>query len=266
MQRASSTNTRPTTNRATPTSQSNTPAPEPALKRQKTDHTPDSSNPTTPATEPRAYVSRSDIKAAIQAEATFEALARAKRAELGFGHNEYETEWVLNVSVPNEDNVNGRNDAESGSESEEDGTTGRQTYGGYKRRKKNAAAASTPASKTNTPAQSYKFDDFDSDEEEEGSSDGEIDSDEDNETRTPSGGYGSGRKRKANQIDEADETAMSALDRVDLSKTGYAKAKGATPTGGKKWGDQGKDKDKQKEKKGKYQARGARGRKLGRKR
>lgn len=260
MQRASSTNTRPTSNRATSTSQPTTPVSEPASKRQKTDHTPESSVPTTPATEPRAYVSRSDVKAALQAEATFEALARAKRAELGFGHNEYETEWVLNVPVPNTNNVNGQNDEESEDETEDEGTTGRQPYGGYKRHKKNATSASTPASKTNTPAQSYKFDDFDSDDEEEdGSSDGEIDSDND------TGTYGSGKKRKANQIDEADETAMSALDRVDLSKTGYAKAKGATPSGGKKWSDMGKDKQ-QKEKKGNFQKRGARGKKLGRKR
>lgn len=231
------------------------------MKRQKIDHTPDSSVPTTPATEPRAYVSRSDIKAAIQAEATFEALARAKRAELGFGHNEYESEWVLNVPIPNATNVNGQDDVDSGSDSEEE-TTGRQTYGGYKRRKKNTAATSTPASKTG--AQSYKFDDFDSDDDEEGSSDGELDSDEDNEARVSSG-----KKRKANQIDEEDETAMSALDRVDLSKTGYAKAKKATPgggSGGKKWGDLGKGIEQGGEKKGKWQGRGARGKKLGRKR
>lgn len=262
MQRASSTNTKATPNRAISTSQPTTPGSEPALKRQKTDHTPDSSVPTTPATEPRAYVSRSDIKAALQAEATFEALARAKRAELGFGHNEYETEWVLNVPVPNANNLNGQTDEDSENESEDEETTGRQTYGGYKRHKKTTTSTSTPASKTNTPAQSYKFDDFDSDDDEEdGSSDGEIDSDED------TGVHGSGRKRKANQIDEVDERAMSALDRVDLSKTGYAKAKGATPSGGKKWGDSGRDKDKQqKEKKGNYKARGARGKKMGRKR
>lgn len=229
------------------------------MKRQKTDHTPDSSVPTTPATEPRVYPTRADIKAALQAESAFEALARAKRAELGFGHNEYETEWVLNGTVPG---VNGQNihsvDSASDSEEEED-VTGRQTYGGYKRRKANTTTTyGTPGSKLHTPVQSYKFDDFDSDSEAGSDEDGEIDSDSDGDRRTPGS---SSRKRKANVIDEDDELAMSALDRTDLSKTGYAKAKKATPSG-KRGGQNGDQNQNQKKK---WQNRGARGKKLGRK-
>lgn len=256
MQRASSANTKPSANRTVSTSQPTTPASEPALIRQKINHTPDSSAPTTPLTEPPVYASRSDVKAAIQAQSTFEALAKAKRAELGFGHNEYETDWVLNISVPGRNSEHAQNtlNGEDESESEEEQSAGRQTFGGYKRRKTNPATTYALGSKPSTPAQSYKFDDFDSGSESPDSDDGEVDSDSDAERKTPS----SSKKRKANAIDEADEVAMSALDRVDLSKTGYAKAKKATPTG--KWSaEQGG------QKKGKYQPRGSRGKKLGRK-
>lgn len=256
MQRASSTHTKPNTSRTTTISQPTTPASEPSSKRQKTDHTPDSSVPTTPATEPRVYPTRADIKAALQAESAFEALAKAKRAELGFGHNEYESEWVLNIPVP-EVNGQGVPNGDNASESEdEEQVTGRQTYGGYKRRKPNSTTTyATPGSKNSTPAQSYKFDDFDSDSESD-SNDGEVNSDSGVERRTPGS---SSRKRKANIIDEDDEIAMSALDRTDLSKTGYAKAKKATPS------VKGRDQGGQNQKKGKWQDRGSRGKKLGRK-
>lgn len=257
MQRASSTNTRPSANRTQSSPQTATPLSEPASKRQKVDHTPDSSAPTTPATEPRLYASRSDIKAALQAESAFEAIARAKRAELGFGYNEYETEWVLNVQVPGVDSVQSNAESDEEESEEEDELQGRQNYGGFKRRKKTATATatSTPGSKSNTPAQTYKFDDFDSDDQDnvgEESEDGEIGSDSDNERRISVGG--SGKKRKANRMleegeeDEGEDeaAAMLALDRVDLSKTGYAKSKGTKSTAAT-WFDQRNEKKAKKQ-------------------
>lgn len=278
MQRASSTNTKPSATRIISNSYPATPASEPSSKRQKTDHTPESSAPTTPATEPRVYASRDDIKAALQAESAFEALARAKRADLGFGHNEYETEWVLNVPVPavnGQTILDGNQDtdtSDSEDEGEEEQVTGRQTYGGYRRRKPNTTTTtsttySTPGSKYATPAKPSRYDDFDSDStsnsdnDDNEDEDGEINSDSDVERKTP-GSSSSNKKRKAALIDENDEDALSALDRTDLSKTGYAKAKKATtPSSGKQWGDHGV----QKGKKGKWQGRGSRGKKLGRK-
>ncbi|KAK5071661.1 hypothetical protein LTS08_004597 [Lithohypha guttulata] len=207
-----------------------TPSSEPTSKRRKTTHTtttPDSSVPTTPISEPRLYADKSDVRAAIKANSAYEALLAARRSELGFANNTVETEWVLDVDWPVE-----RQD-EDGDEEDDDATTsgsddegvegnGRQTYGAFKRKKKGGV---TTTIETSTPAREtdgLDFDFLDSEEEGEAFSD-EDDDDEDETSRTRSG-----KKRKSTTgLDLDDDVAMSALDKVDLSKSSYAKSKKA---------------------------------------
>lgn len=163
------------------------PSSEPTAKRRKLEpSTPDSSTPTTPVSESRVYADRNDIRAAIKAENAFEALAAARRAELGFTDGRVETEWVLDVRIPEQDE-------ESEEESDGEELSGRQTYGAFKRNKKSAQ---------NTPAKDADLGLEFSDEE-----DGEAESEDDD------------------GLDN--DEAMSALDRVDLSKSKYAKSKQA---------------------------------------
>lgn len=206
MQNASNTSRKPTT-----------PASEPSLKRRKTDHTPDSSAPTTPASEPKAFVDRSEVRAALKAESAYEALVANRRAELGFGKNEYETQWVLDVKLPVQDGIEATEaDAESSQDEDEEWPecNGRQTYGSF-RRKKNAGTASSTA---NTPAREGPAIDLISDEDV-----GELSDSEEDARPTPS----QQKKRKAAVMDLADDAAMSALDTVDLSRSSYARSKGA---------------------------------------
>jgi len=212
MQNASNTSRKPTT-----------PASEPSLKRRKTDHTPDSSAPTTPASEPKAFVDRSEVRAALKAESAYEALVASRRAELGFANNEYETQWVLDVKLPVQ---NGGEATEEDAESSQDegdewpGSNGRQTYGSFKRKKNAGTASST----TNAPARQGPAIDLISDEDEdEDEEEGEL-TDSDEDTRpTPS----QQKKRKAAVMDLTNDAAMSALDTVDLSRSSYARSKGA---------------------------------------
>ena len=209
MQRAANTNSPRVT----------TPLSEPALKRRKTDHTttPDSSTPTTPVSEPRLYVDRADIRAATKAQALADELAANRRALQGFANNTTETQWVLNVNVPGQLNGSVPKEDESMSEDEEDewsATNGRQTYGSFKRTKAGLAASST---KTTPKSKSAYDDDFP-----DGSSDdGELDSnDSGSESRQNS-------RNNASAIDYENEDSLAALDRVDLSKSNYARAKKA---------------------------------------
>lgn len=209
MQRASSTTQHPIT-----------PASETSFKRRKTDHTPDSSVPTTPVSEPKAFVDRSEVQAALKAESAYEALVAARRAETGFGSNEYETRWVLDVNIPAHNGVNATEEGEESSEDEEDDwveSNGRQTYGSYKR-KRNAGTTSSTA---DNPARDSNAIDLISGEEED--EDEFTDDNSEDDPSTPS----RLKKRKAAAMDLTDQAAMSALDNVDLSRSSYARSKGA---------------------------------------
>lgn len=209
MQRASNTNNTPTT-----------PASEPTAKRRKTDHTPDSSVPSTPASDTRVFADRSELKAAIKAESAYEALVAARRAELGFGNNKYETQWVLDVNIPVQNGTNNTAEDDDSSEDEEDDwaeSNGRQTYGSYKRKKNTG----TTTSSTNASGNVSNSIDLISDE--EGEEDDFDDDDSDDDRTTPS----HQKKGKAAAMDLTDEAAMSALDNVDLARSSYARSKGA---------------------------------------
>ena len=220
MQRASNTTHTPTT-----------PSSEPSLKRRKTEHThtPDSSVPTTPASEPKAFVDRAEVRAALKAESAYEALVAARRAELGFGSNDYETQWVLDVTVPARNGM--AEDEDSSDEEEEEDedediwaeSNGRQTYGSYKRGKKTgtSSAATTPA--RNSTGIDLISDDDEDDEDEDGDDDEQSSDDSEDERPTPS----QLKKRKVKSMDLTDAAAMSALDHVDLSRSSYARSKGA---------------------------------------
>lgn len=202
-----------------------TPSSEPSLKRRKTDHTPDSSAPTTPASEPRAFVDRSEVRAALKAESAYEALVASRRAELGFGANEHETQWVLDLNIPVQTGGKiSQEDMEPSQDEEDDWaeSIGRQTYGSFKRKKNTGPASST----ANTPARHGPAIDLISDEEEEDDDDdedGELSDSDVDARKTPS----QPNKRTAAAMDLNDDAAMSALDTVDLSRSSYARSKGA---------------------------------------
>jgi len=200
-----------------------TPSSEPSLKRRKTDHTPDSSAPTTPASEPRAFVDRSEVRAALKAESAYEALVASRRAESGFGANEHETQWVLDLNVPVQTGgETSEEDADSTQDEEDEWaeSIGRQTYGAFKRKKNTGPASST----ANTPARDGPAIDLISDEEEDDDGeDGELSDSDEDARKTPS----QSKKRTAAATDLNDDAAMSALDTVDLSRSSYARSKGA---------------------------------------
>lgn len=207
-----------------------TPATEPALKRRKTDHatTPDSSGPPTPASDSRLYADRSELRAATKAQAVAEALAAEKRAQQGFANNTIETQWVLDVSIPAAQNGTAEDEILEDEDEEDEWaeSNGRQTYGSFKRKKKGTTSATaTPTSSKKDP-DAYLNGLLSSDDE------GELDSDDiDSDT-----GAARRNKRKSNAVDDD-----AALDRVDLSKSSYAKSKkaGLPFTGARPGGKQG---------------------------
>ena len=192
MQRASNSTSFPTT-----------PTGEPSLKRRKTDHTPDTSAPTTPASDSNQFASKTEIAAALEAEDQRQREAAQKRASLGYGYGEYESQWVVDFSEP----------PTNGAEEESDcddiwAVNGRQTYGAFKRKK---STANTPASTTKSKTIFLSEKELSSEEEGEAS-------DESDDNRS--------KKRKAETNPEDDAAAMAALDRVDLSRSSYTKSKG----------------------------------------
>lgn len=210
MQRASATNT---------PSRVSTPASEPQLKRRKTDHTttPDSSDPPTPLTDSRIYADRQDIRAATKAQALTDALAAERRALQGFANNTIETQWVLDVDIPAAQNGTADVDGMSEDEEEEDEWSepnGRQTYGSFKPKKKGATSTATiPIASKKDPDAYLDGLLYSGDDNDYGSDD--LDSDT---------GVSKSKKRKAGVADYDDD---AALDRVDLSKSSYAKSKKA---------------------------------------
>lgn len=199
-----------------------TPASEPTLKRRKTEHTPDSSAPNTPASESKVFADKSEIRAALQAESEAELLAAKRRALVGYANNTIETEWVLDVKLPSQQGVDNADESSEASEHEEEAShlSGRQTYGSFKR--KNKTTTSTPASTAKTSGRKVTPPDVDLSEDDD-SDDDAASSNESTENKTPS----QRKKRKAWAVDYEDDAAMSALDRVDLSKSSYARSKQA---------------------------------------
>lgn len=164
------------------------------------------------------------MRAAIKANSAYEALLAARRSELGFANNTVETEWVLDVDLPAA-RRDGDDDEEATSEDPDDEgveENGRQTYGAYKRKKKGGITTTVETSTPARDADGLDFDFLDSEEEGEASSDEDEDGEDEN-SRTPSS-----KKRKSTTVlDLDDDVAMSALDKVDLSKSSYAKSKKA---------------------------------------
>lgn len=190
------------------------------MKRRRTEDSPLSSDPTTPATEPKAFAKRSDIRAAKKVESALEELASRRAA----ANNAIETHWVLDVHIPAQKGLHVAEVAEDGeaSEDEDDWNVGdgRQTYGSYKQKKQTSGGTS---SRTSTPK--YKADNADIglkvefDDDFEDLSGGEMSEEEDRNTQH--------RKHKTSTMDYTDEDALAALDKVDLAKSKYAKSKGA---------------------------------------
>lgn len=184
------------------------------------------------------FADKAELRAATKAQAVAEALAAEKRAQQGFANNTIETQWVLDVHIPAAENEVDDDDMSEGEEEENEWSepNGRQTYGSFKRKKKGASGTSSmpnTSSSTKKHSDAYLTGLLSSDDE------GELDSDDiDSDT-----GGSRLNKRKAGTTDFDDDTA---LDRVDLSKSSYAKSKkaglpftGAKP-GGKKAFGQGK--------------------------
>lgn len=184
-----------------------TPSSEPSAKRQKIDATPTSSNVTTPDSEYKSFADRTAIQAALKAEANTEAAARARHMLDGG-----ETQWILHVDLPPQTQVG---EGEMTSEDEIDWVSpgGRQTYGPFKRRKK-VEQVGKPSSSQNDHNLSVSSDSGD-----ESSDSGLSSRSQDDETTdAPTVGQ-SNFKHKAGLTDED-------LDKIDLSKSSYARSKG----------------------------------------
>lgn len=142
-------------------------------------------------------------------------------------NNTRETEWVLNIPLPAPE-PSSEELGEASDENEHNGwteTNGRQSYGSFKRKKRTNGDDKRNDASAHGSHNRYGLnllDDMDSEGEvgEAGSSD-EENSDAD-ASKAPRQ-----EKRRAPAMDYSDERALAALDAVDLSRSSYAKSKGA---------------------------------------
>lgn len=135
MQRSAASSTTPTSTK------SRTPGSDSPYKRRRVDNESESSNPSTPK---EILVDRNAVSAALKAEQDLISQARLKNAREGD-----ESQWFLNIQLPkpsqsmkSQTHINGDEFGGDDIEAEElddiwrDVTTGRQTYGSFRKRNK----------------------------------------------------------------------------------------------------------------------------------